>query len=64
METKLFGFIPIGARDKFQAGKGNMLGKLLGIFTVTNAIGLEIDMAELVAKLTQVRIHMSLSDHN
>ena len=41
-----------------------MLGKLLGIFTVTNAIGLEIDMAELVAKLTQVRIHMSLSDHN
>jgi hypothetical protein len=53
MKTKLFGFIPIGARDKFQNGKGNMLVKLLNLITVTNANGPEIDAAELVTILAE-----------
>jgi hypothetical protein len=53
METKLFGFIPIGARDKFQNGKGNMLFKLINLLTITNATGPEIDVAELVTILAE-----------
>lgn len=53
METKLFGFVPIDARDKFQNGKGNMLVKLINLFTVTNANGPEIDTAELVTILAE-----------
>ena len=53
MKTKLFGLIPISARDKFQSGKGNMLVKLLGLFTATNATGPEIDAAELVTILAE-----------
>jgi hypothetical protein len=53
METKLFGLIPIGARDKFQAGKGNMLVKLLKLIPVSNANGRKIDTAELVTILAE-----------
>ncbi len=53
MQTRLFGLIPIGAIDKFRAGNGNMLVKLINLFTVTNASGPEIDAAELVTILAE-----------
>lgn len=56
METKLFGFIPIAAIDKFRNGKGNMLVKLINFFTLTNATGPEIDTAELVTILAEAII--------
>jgi hypothetical protein len=53
METRVFGFIPLGARDKFQNGNGNMLVKLLNLFTLTNAKGPEMDSAGLTTILAE-----------
>ena len=52
-ETKLFGIIPFGAIDSYQAGKGNMLIKLLSYFTVANSRGRKMDIAELVTILAE-----------
>lgn len=52
-QTKLFGLFPFGAIDRFQDGKGNMLIKLLNYFTITNSLGREMDIAELVTILAE-----------
>lgn len=52
-ETKLFGIIPFGAIDSYQADKGNMLIKFLSYFTVANSRGRKMDIAELVTILAE-----------
>lgn len=53
MKTRLFGLLPFEARDKYQNGYGNMLVKLMRMFTVTDAKGTEMDEAELVTILAE-----------
>nr|WP_299760696.1 DUF6544 family protein [uncultured Pontibacter sp.] len=52
MHTELYGFVPFGARDKYQHGKGNMLIKLAGL-TINEAKGREIDLSALVTFLAE-----------
>lgn len=53
MKTRLFGLLPIEARDKYQNGRGNMLIRLARFFTITEAKGPEMDEAELVTVLAE-----------
>lgn len=52
-QAKLFGLFPFAAIDRFQDGKGNMLIKLFNYFTVSDNIGYEMDVAELVTILAE-----------
>jgi len=53
MRTKIAGLLPFEARDKFQHQHGNMLIRLLGMFTLQNARGPEMDESALVTLLAE-----------
>jgi len=53
MKMRLGGFLPLEARDKFQGGRGNMLVRLLKVFTLENARGPEMDESALVTLLAE-----------
>lgn len=53
MKSKIGGFIPFEGRDKYQDGHGNMLIKLLKIFTVGDSKGAEMDVSALVTILAE-----------
>ncbi|GBD91879.1 hypothetical protein BMS3Abin04_02611 [bacterium BMS3Abin04] len=56
LKNNILGIIPFEARDKCQNGKGNMLIKLLKLFTVADAKGLEMDKSALVTVLSETFI--------
>jgi hypothetical protein len=49
----LAGVFPFEARDKYQNGHGNMLIRLLKLFTIANARGKEMDISALVTVLAE-----------
>lgn len=56
MKNNILGIFPFEARDKCQNGKGNMLIKLLKLFTVADAKGVEMDKSALVTVLSETFI--------
>jgi len=56
MSMKMYGLVPVEALDKFQDGRGSMCVKMLGMFTVNDAKGKEMDQAELVTILAETMI--------
>ncbi|MCD4792964.1 MAG: hypothetical protein K8R54_07015 [Bacteroidales bacterium] len=56
LQNKILGIFPFEARDKCQNGKGNMLIKLLKLFTVADAKGVEMDKSALVTVLSETSI--------
>jgi hypothetical protein len=53
MKARLAGLFPFEGRDKYQDGHGNMLIRLLKLFTVTDAKGPEMDASALVTVLSE-----------
>lgn len=53
MKARLGGILPFGARDKFQGGHGNMLIRLLGLITLSDVRGKEMDESALVTLLAE-----------
>lgn len=51
MRMRLGGWIPMRARDTYVGGRGRMVGKLLGLITVVDGRGEELDRGELVTWL-------------
>lgn len=56
LKNKILGIFPFEARDRCQSGKGNMLIKLLKLFTVADAKGIEMDKSALVTVLSETFI--------
>ena len=56
LKNNILGIFPFEARDKFLNGKGNMLIKLLKLFTVADAKGIEMDKSALVTVLSETFI--------
>jgi hypothetical protein len=56
MKAHMFGFLPFGAMDKYQDGKGSMLIRLMDFLTLSNTKGSEMDKAELVTILAETII--------
>jgi hypothetical protein len=54
ISSKIIGLFSFEGRDKYQDGKGNMLIKLLKLFTVADAKGNEMDESALVTLLSEV----------
>ena len=52
--SKIIGIFSFEGRDKYQNGKGNMLIKLLKLFTVADAKGKEMDESALVTLLSEI----------
>ncbi|HVU94208.1 MAG TPA: DUF6544 family protein [Puia sp.] len=53
MRMRVGGVLPLEARDKFQSGRGNMLVRLLKIFTIEDVRGREMDESALVTVLSE-----------
>jgi hypothetical protein len=53
MKMRIGGFLPLEARDKFQDGQGNMLIRLLRVFTIQDVRGQEMDESALVTVLSE-----------
>jgi hypothetical protein len=53
MKSQLAGIFPFEGRDKYQNGHGNMLIKLLKLFTIANVRGREMDISALVTVLSE-----------
>lgn len=53
-DVKMMPLVHISGRDKYYQGKGNMLIKVLSMFTVANGIGLEMDQGSLVRYLAEI----------
>ncbi len=53
MKSKIGGLFPFEGRDKYQDGHGNMLIKLLKLFTVGDSKGKEMDESALVTILAE-----------
>ena len=51
---KVAPFIHIAGRDKYENEKGNMLIKLLSLFTVANSEGKEIDQGTMLRYLAEM----------
>ncbi len=51
---KMFGLPMMSARDSYQAGHGNMFGKLAGLFTIFDVRGSELDQGSLVRYLGEM----------
>ena len=51
MKARLFGVLPVLARDTYVKGHGRMLVKALDLFTVADGQGYEFDLGELVTYL-------------
>lgn len=62
--SKIIGVFPFEGRDKYQNGQGNMLIKLLKMFTVADAKGKEMDESALVTLLSEVLFMPSLALKN
>ena len=62
--SKIIGVFPFEGRDKYQNGKGNMLIKLLKMFTVADAKGKEMDESALVTLLSEVLFMPNLTLKN
>lgn len=56
LKARMFWVFPFEARDKYQDGKGNMLIKLLNVFTVADTKGVEMDKSGLVTILAETFI--------
>ncbi len=56
LKNDILGIFPFEARDIYQNGKGNMLIKLLKLFTVADAKGVEMDKSGLVTVLSEISI--------
>lgn len=56
MYTKMYGAIPFEGRDKYQNGRGNMLGKLLREITLFDVTGAEMDISAAVTYLGEILI--------
>jgi hypothetical protein len=56
MESHIWGLFPFEGRDKYQDGHGNMLIKLLKLFTVADDKGKEMDESALVTVLAEALI--------
>lgn len=56
LKNNILGIFPFEARDKCQGGRGNMLIKLLKLFTVADAKGIEMDKSALVTVLSETLI--------
>ena len=54
ISSRILGIFSFEGRDKYQDGKGNMLIKLLKMFTVADAKGKEMDESALVTLLSEV----------
>lgn len=54
ISSKITGIFSFEGRDKYQNGKGNMLIRLLKIFTVADSKGKEMDESALVTLLSEV----------
>ena len=59
--SKIIGIFSFEGRDKYQNGNGNMLIKLLKLFTVADAKGKEMDESALVTLLSEVLFMPSLA---
>lgn len=59
--SNIIGVFPFEGRDKYQNGQGNMLIKLLKMFTVDDAKGKEMDESALVTLLSEVLFMPSLA---
>jgi hypothetical protein len=66
IRIRMAGFIPVTARDTFIGGKGNMLVKIMSLFTVEDGKGIEYDIGELVTYLNDLVFMMptALFYHN
>lgn len=53
MKSRVFGFLPFAGRDKYQNGQGNMLIKLLDLFTIQDVKGPEMNASALVTVLAE-----------
>jgi hypothetical protein len=53
VDIKMAPFVHITGRDKYSEGKGNMLIKVLSLFTVANGSGKEIDQGSLLRYLAE-----------
>lgn len=53
INSTMYGVISFEGRDKYLSGQGNMLGKLLRIVTIFDAIGPEIDISAAVTYLSE-----------
>lgn len=51
---KVAGLPLLRAKDKYEAGKGHMFGKLLGLYTVFDARGEELDQATMIRYLNEM----------
>jgi hypothetical protein len=56
MESHIWGLFPFEGRDKYQDGHGNMLIKLMKLFTVADDKGKEMDESALVTILAEALI--------
>ncbi len=54
IRTRMFGVVPVYGRDSYIEGKANMLIKPLGVFTVVDEKGPNLDKAELVTILNDM----------
>jgi len=53
LSSKVMGIIPFEGRDKYQNGRGSMVGKLMKIITLFNVTGPEMDQSALVTFLAE-----------
>lgn len=51
---KIAGLPLIRAKDKYEAGKGHMFGKVAGLYTVFDARGKELDQATMIRYLNEI----------
>lgn len=53
-DVKMMPLVHISGRDKYYQGKGNMLIRVLSMFTVANGIGPEMDQGSLIRYLAEI----------
>ncbi len=56
LSSIVMGIIPFEGRDKYQNGKGSMIGKLMKIITLFDVAGSEMDQSALVTFLAETLI--------
>ena len=61
MKSRLFGLFPFEGRDKYQGGKGNMLIRLMKLFTLADAKSDEMDISGLVTTLAELLLFPSMA---
>ncbi len=56
LSSKVMGIIPFEGRDKYQNGKGSMIGKLMKIITLFDVTGPEMNQSALVTFLAETLV--------